>query len=441
MVRGHLNVDESLLIEGVEAEELADEYGTPLYVTSSDRIRRNYRSIYESLSEHYEKVKIHYACKANTNLSVLKILEEEGSCIDAVSPGEIHSALRAGFSPERILYTGTSVSDEELEYAIKKNVIINIDSINTLSRLYQLGGYDLDKGISIRVNPGIGAGHHDHCITGGRESKFGVWEDYIVEAYKKALDFALPVSGIHMHIGSGILEVEKFLPAVERLMDIAGKVSNNTEVDFEFIDIGGGLGIPYEPGEEPLDIDEFSKEVTDIFKRKCAEHELGEPHLILEPGRSIVGDSSVVLTRVNDKKQNPYRKFIGVDAGFHTLLRPAMYGSYHGIINASDPDPENAGNFVNVKDPSGGTSENADESVDIAGPLCESGDLIAENRQVAAEEGDLLAVLDVGAYGFSMTSRYNSRPLPAEVIVDSDGSHRLIRERESFDDLFEKQVE
>lgn len=429
MNRNHLSIkQQSLFIEEVRAKELAKEYDTPLYVTSRNAVRENYNQLKKALDERYEKNRIHYACKANTNLNILKTLEKEGAWIDAVSVGEVASALKAGFPKQKILFTGTSVSDRELRYLVEKNIRINIDSRNELEHLKDIGKTE----ISFRVNPGVGAGHHDHCITGGRESKFGIWEDDIVEAYERAQELGYPIKGIHMHIGSGINDPDKFVPALERMMDIAGEVANQTGVDYEFINIGGGLGIPYEPDDEPLDLDEFSQKITKTYKEKLDEYGLGQPHLAIEPGRFLVGDTSILLTRVNDKKENPFHKFIGVDAGFNTLLRPAMYGSYHGVINATNP--KNAGRYLKEAPRS-----EVDRNAEIAGPLCESGDLLAKDRPVEAEIGDVLAILDVGAYGYAMASRYNSRPLPAEAMVDGD-HHYLIREREELDDLFDNQV-
>lgn len=427
MNRNHLSVNEHLYIEKVDSTELAKKYDTPLYVTSRNAIKQNYNQLKKSLNKHYRKNRVHYACKANTNLSVLETLEEEGAWIDAVSVGEVESALKAGFPKEKILFTGTSVSDKELKHLVEKDIRINIDSRNELERLKEIGKTE----ISFRVNPGVGAGHHDHCITGGEESKFGIWEEDIIEAYERALELDYSIKGIHMHIGSGINDPDKFIPALERMMDIAGEVSEETGIDYEFIDIGGGLGIPYKPNEEPLDIDEFSEKIAKTYKEKLKEHKLGEPYLALEPGRFLVGDTTILLTRVNDKKQNPFHKYIGVDAGFNTLLRPAMYGSYHGVINATKP--KNAGRYIKnaeTKEPS--------TNADIVGPLCESGDLLAKDRPIEADVGDYLAILEAGAYGYAMTSRYNTRPSPAEIMVE-DKEHWLIREREEINDLFEKQ--
>lgn len=409
----------NLSIGGKDALELAEEYGTPLYVIDENRLRENYKKLYEAFSSKYNDFKIFYACKANTNLAVMRILEEEGSSIDAVSPGEIYTALLAGYSPEKILYTGNNVTDEELKFALSSGVRINLDSLSGLERLCKLPGAE-GKEISFRVNPRVGAGHHDHCITGGDLSKFGIMEEETVHAYQKALDLGFKPVGIHSHIGSGILDPEPFKLAVRTLMDVAGRVCRELAIQFEFIDFGGGIGIPYHPQEKILDMEKFSEEIVDLFKEKLYQYNLGNPTLCLEPGRYIVGDASYLLTQVNTLKQS-YRKFVGVDAGFNTLLRPTMYGSYHHIVSASKP----------LAKPT--------QNIDIAGNICESGDLFARDRSMPdLEEGDVLAILNAGAYAFSMASQYNSRPRPAEVLV-KNGETELIRERETFSDLFYKQ--
>jgi len=403
-----------LHIEGVSALRLAEEYDTPLYVISERRIRENFRRLRDAFSKRYEKVRIYYSAKANTSLSVLRILETEGAHVDTVSPGEVYLALKAGFSHDRILFTGTSVRDDEHTFLLDSGVIINVDSLSQLRRLL---GFSVPNILSVRVNPEIGAGHHAHVITAGKDSKFGICESDVIEAYKAAKDAGVERFGMHMHIGSGILQVELFLLASERLLEIASSVHSELGIDFDFIDFGGGLGVPYRPDEKELDLDLFAERVLGLFRDKVDEYGLGSPFFCVEPGRFIVCDACLLLTRVNTVKATPHKKFIGVDAGFNTLVRPVMYGSYHHIVLASRLDAAE------------------EEICDVAGPLCESGDILARDRTLPKiQEGDLLAVLNVGAYGYSMSSQYNSRPRCAEVLV-KDREYRLIRERESFDAL------
>ncbi len=403
-----------LYVEGVSSLKLAEEFGTPLYVMSESRIRENYRRLYDALSRYYGKVRIYYSAKANTNLSILRILRGEDAHLDAVSPGEVFLALEAGFPPERVLFTGTSVRDDELRFLVDAGVTINIDSLSQLKRLLKIKTPDL---LSVRVNPNVEAGHHEHVITAGKASKFGIWEEDVIKAYRMAKEARVNRFGIHMHIGSGILAIEPFILAAERLLEIARRVHEDLGIEFEFIDFGGGLGVPYKPEERELDLNLFAEKILGLYKEKIEEYQLGNPYFCVEPGRFIVCDAGVLLTTVNTVKVTPFKRFIGVDAGFNTLIRPAMYGSYHHIILANRfNDPE-------------------EEIYDVAGPLCESGDILARDRKLPRiREGDILAVLNAGAYGYSMSSQYNSRPRCTEVIV-KDEEYAMIRERETIETL------
>ena len=410
--------DGILYIDGVSSLELAEKFDTPLYVLVERRIRENYRRLYDALRRHYKKVRIYYSAKANTGLSVLKILENEGSYIDAVSPGEVFLALKAGFTPDRILFTGTSVRNDELRYLVDSGVTINIDSLSQLRRLLKI---HVPEVLSVRVNPEIGAGHHEHCITAGRNSKFGIWEDDIVKAYRYAKNAGVKRFGMQMHIGSGILTIDPFLLAAEKMLSMAHRVRKELDVKFDFIDLGGGIGVPYKPEEKPLDIDLYAEKLLKLYIERVNEYDLGEPWFCIEPGRYIVCDAGILLTLVNTVKTTPFKKFVGVDAGFNILIRPAMYGSYHPIVVA---------NKLRFKD---------EEVYDIAGPLCESGDLLAKDRKLPRIcEGDLLAILNAGAYGFSMSSNYNSRPRCGEVLV-KNGEYALVRRKERLEDLLRGQ--
>lgn len=411
--KGHLDIG------GADACDIAKEFGTPLYVIDEQRIRDNYNRFYSAFSKYYPDFKVFYACKANTNLAVMKILEDEGCCIDAVSPGEVYTSKKMGFEGERILFTGNNITNDELKYVLDQGAVLNLDSVSALKRLADIIEPNGLK-ISFRVNPMVGAGHHDHCITGGVMSKFGIMDNEAVEVYELAKELGFNPIGMHSHIGSGILDPEPFKLAIESTMDIAGKVHQEAGIDFEFVDFGGGVGIPYTPDEKVLDLDHFAKENITLFKEKLAEFNMGNPTMYLEPGRYLVGDACSLLVDVNSVKQS-YRKFIGVNAGFNTLLRPAMYDSYHHIVVANKMNEENT------------------QEVDIAGNVCESGDLFARDRPMPdVEEGDVLAILNAGAYGFTMSSNYNSRPKTGEVLVNNAECY-LVREHETFEDLFNKQ--
>lgn len=408
------NRNGTLYVDGVSAKELAARFDTPLYVISEKRIRDNYTRLYKALSGNYPQIRIHYAAKANSNLSVLGILGAEGAFIDAVSTGEVALALMAGFPAERIMFTGTSVRNDELKFLVDSNITINVDSLSQLDRLLRITVPSL---LSVRINPEIGAGHHNHVITAGKQSKFGLWEEDALKAYSIAKNAGVEHFGIHMHVGSGILDVEPYVLALENLLSIAKRVDEQVGVDFEFINMGGGLGVPYKPEDKEIDLVLFSDIMLSLFKRRIAEYGFGTPIFCVEPGRYLVCDAAVLLTAVNTVKTTPFKKFVGVDAGFNTLIRPAMYGSYHPVVVA---------NKLNSPE---------EEVVDVVGPICESGDVLARDRLLPKiAEGDLLAVLNAGAYGFAMSSQYNARPRAAEVLV-KDGKHSLIREREMFADF------
>jgi diaminopimelate decarboxylase len=412
------NVGGELYIDGVSALDLADEFDTPLYVISENKIRENYRRLKSALRSIYSKARVFYSAKANTSLSVLRILEREGAGLDAVSPGEVFLALKAGFPPSRILFTGTSVRDDELSYLIREGICINVDALSELRRLLGLTTPDV---LSVRVNPEFGAGHHEHVITAGEMSKFGIWEDDAVKAYEVAEAAGVKRFGIQMHIGSGIMDAEPYILAAEKLMRIAQKIHKDVGVDFEFMDFGGGIGVPYKPEEKQVDLKSFSEKLVGLFLKRVREYSLGEPELYFEPGRYLVAEAGVLLTRVNTVKPTPFRTFVGVDAGFNVLIRPAMYGSYHHILvsNKLDEPPK--------------------ELYDICGPLCESGDVFARDRLLPKiSEGDVIAILNAGAYGFSMSSTYNSRPKPPEILVNK-GQHQLVRARETFEELLKGQ--
>jgi len=312
------------------------------------------------------------------------------------------------------MFTGTSVRNDELRFLIDSNVTLNIDSLSQLNRLLEM---TVPKVLSVRINPEVGAGHHSHVITAGKDSKFGLWEDGAVKAYSTAKEAGVERFGIHMHVGSGVLDVEPYLLAVNKLLSITKRVRDEIGINFEFIDMGGGIGVPYKPEEKELDLTMFADQVLSLFKTKVAEQGFDEPIFCIEPGRYLVSDASILLTTVNTVKTTPFKKFVGVDAGFNTLVRPAMYGSYHHILVANKlEEPE-------------------EEVCDVVGPICESGDALAKGRRLPKiDEGDLLAVLNSGAYGFAMSSQYNSRPRAAEVLV-KNGTYELVRKREQFENL------
>ena len=404
--------DGVMTIGGKSAVEIADEFGTPVYVVDEQRVRENYRNIHEAFSRFID-TKIHYACKANTSLAFLRILEQEGSGIDAVSIGEVLTCLKAGFTPDRIMYTGVSVSDAELKAVADTGVMINVDSACELERLASIAPC---SDISFRITPGVGSGHSAKVTTGNKGAKFGIPLDEVISTYARAKDLGFNIRGIHAHIGSGGQTVEPFMDMMEVLIEIVNELKG-IGIDLEFIDMGGGIGVPYRPQEDEMDVGELAANLTAMI-----EDETDIKTLILEPGRYISADACVLLTRINDVKDAGTKKYVGVDAGFNTLVRPAMYDSYHHVAVANK------------------MGKACTDKYDIVGPICESGDYLAHDRVLPdPQPGDIVAVYDAGAYGFSMSSRYNSRPLCAEVLVN-DGKADLIREAETVEDLWRHQI-
>jgi diaminopimelate decarboxylase len=404
---------------GVDSIELAEEFGTPLYVTDENRIRERYREFRAAFSEL--NVEIKYACKANTSPAVLNILRQEGAGADVLSEGELHIALEVGITPDNIIFTGNNKTDAELEFALDAGVIINLDAVHELERLENVcDKKNKSAKISFRVNPSVSPDTHPHLSTGLKESKFGIPEEDILEAYSGAKDKAcFEISGIHMHIGSQITRTSPYVEATSKLFDIVGKLKEEG-VELDFVDLGGGVGIRYQERQEYITPKDFASDIVPIIKNKIEEHGLKEPTIYFEPGRFIVGDASIMLTKVSTIKEG-IKKFIGTDAGFHVLLRPILYGAYHEAVVANKMDLEPV------------------ETVDIVGNVCESGDVLAKDRTLPKiEAGDIIAFLDTGAYGIIMASQYNSRPRVAEILV-ADGKYDLIRERETVDDLLDKQ--
>jgi diaminopimelate decarboxylase len=413
-----------LYFNNINTLDLAKKYGTPSYIINEDTIRKRYIELKKIIDSEYKKNDIHFAVKANSNISILKILDSEGAHFDCTSQGEVYICLKAGISPEKIIYTGNMFTNEDFEFAIKNDVIVNLDSLSQLERLER--AYTKlrkeKKILSFRINPEFGAGHHHHDITAGRDIKFGILETQVIEAYKKANELGFKDFGIHQHIGSGINNPYDFEKATKKFLSIIKRIVNSLNVKFKFIDFGGGLGIPYHPEEASFDLDLYKEIVVKPFKELINTEDIGEPIFKIEPGRYLTAESSIILTQINTIKDNGYKLFAGIDAGFNTLIRPTMYGSYHHIIVCNKKERSKKLKY------------------DIAGPICESGDILGKEREFQElKEEDFLAILDTGAYGFTMSSLYNSRPRAAEILV-KDGKSFKIREEESYDDLLRNQI-
>ncbi len=412
MMRDYECKDGAMYISGIPASQIAEEFGTPVYVCDEARIRENYRNIYEAFSKFMD-TKVHYACKANSNLAILRILEQEGAGIDAVSIGEVKTCLKAGFTPDRIMYTGVNVSNKELKEVAELGAMINLDSICEMERLAKISP---GHRISFRITPGVGSGHSDKVITGSKGAKFGIPLNQVVKTYARAKELGFDIKGIHAHIGSGGQTVTPFLDMMQVLIDLVNEIKD-LGIDLEFIDMGGGIGVPYKPQEDEMNVEELASEITDMI-----EQQTDIRTLVLEPGRYIVCDAVVLLTTVNDIKDAGTKKYIGCDAGFNTLIRPAFYDSFHYVTIANKFGKACVSRY------------------DVVGPICESGDYMAHDRVLPEPKvGDIVAIYNAGAYGFSMSSNYNSRPLCAEVLVN-DGKAELIREAETVEELWRHQI-
>ena len=395
--------------------ELVARFGSPLYVYNESILRARCRELTGLVT--YKKFRVNYSAKANTNPALLKIIRSEGLLVDAMSPGEIHLEMMAGYSPDEILYIGNNVSDEEFRFAIDTGVTVSVDSISQLARFGRLnrGGK-----VAVRINPGVGAGHHEKVITGGKKTKFGIDPIFTDELKAVIHEYDLHLAGLNQHIGSLFLTPDAYGEAVRFLLSYAEQFS-----ELEFLDFGGGFGIPYrkEEGEERLDL-----AATGAMLQKLIDEWVSETGrnitFKIEPGRYTVAECGVLLGTVHAIKMNGGNKYIGTDLGFNVLARPVMYEAHHDI--------EVYGSSANT---------NTREPVTVVGNICETGDIIAKNRLLPpVAEGDIVGVLDAGAYGMVMSSNYNCRLRPAEVLITEAGDPVLIRERDTFEDLARKYI-
>jgi len=391
--------------------EISEKYGTPVYVYNENILRKRCRDLKGLLT--YPRFTVNFSPKANSNLELIKIVRSEGLKVDAMSPGEIYVNLLAGYKPEEIFYISNNVSKDELIYAINAGVHISVDSV---SQLELFGQINPGGSVAFRINPGIGAGHHEKVMTGGNKTKFGIEMSYIPEVKRILNQYHLKLTGINQHIGSLFMESDAYMASTENILSIARQFD-----DLEFIDLGGGFGIPYrkQDNQSRLDLKDLGNKLTDVILSWVKEYGK-QIEFKVEPGRYIVAESSILLGSVNALKTNYNIKYVGTDLGFNVLLRPAMYDSHHDVevYRKSDKPSEK------------------DEHVRIVGNICESGDIIARDRKLPEIfEQDILGIMDSGAYGYSMSSNYNLRLRPAEVLINADGNPRLIRRRDTFEDL------
>ena len=391
-------------------QQLATEFGSPLYVYDAEKISFQYNRLQNAFSK-VERFKVHYAVKALSNVSVLKYLKSLGSGLDTVSLQEVQLGLHAGIDPKDIIYTPNGVSMEEIEEVAQLGVQINIDN---LSILEQFGTKHPTIPVCIRINPHVMAGGNANISVGHIDSKFGISIHQLPHILRIIENTKMHINGIHMHTGSDILDVEVFLYAAEILFETA---KNFPELDF--IDFGSGFKVPYKKGDIETNVEEFGRKLTKRFL--AFEKEYGRPlTLAFEPGKFLVSEAGYFLAKVNVVKQTTSTVFAGIDSGFNHLIRPMLYGSQHHIENISNP-------------------KGKERYYSVVGYICET-DTFASNRRITEiHEGDILYFRNAGAYCFSMASNYNSRLKPAEVLW-KDGKGHLIRERETFDDILKNQV-
>jgi len=390
--------------------EIAQTHGTPVYVYDL----RTLREKIEILRKHTTGISVQllYAMKANSLPSILEVVHDEGLGVDAVSPAELELALRLGFDRGKIFYSANNMTDAEMHRAVSAGVTVNVGE---LSRLRRLGVAYPQSRICVRLNSHIGAGHHPHVITAGTDSKFGISIGQIEEVLEIAERFNVRIVGLHQHIGSGILETEVVWKAISVLLEAGLKFK-----DLTFMNLGGGLGIPYRPEDRPLDMHAWASVIIEPLQRFARSHSSDKLRFLFEPGRFLVAESGTLLVRVNTLKNANGKTFAGVDSGMGHLVRPALYGAYHAVFNLSNP---------------GG----APGIYDLVGNICESADFFASERAIQEiREGDILAIMDTGAYGMSMASNYNLRPLPAEVTIDEREAVNVVTKRETAEEMISR---
>ncbi|WP_050453052.1 diaminopimelate decarboxylase [Candidatus Burkholderia verschuerenii] len=405
-------VDGVLHAEGVSAATLADQFGMPLYVYSRDALTRAYRAYADACAGR--RAKIHAAIKANSNLAVINLFARMGAGFDIVSAGELARVIAAGGKAEDTVFSGVGKSVAEMREALEIGVkCFNVESIPELHALNEVA-QSLGKRapVSLRVNPDVDAKTHPYISTGLKSNKFGVAFKDARATYRAAGAMPnLEVIGIDCHIGSQITEISPYLDALDKVLDLVEQIEADG-MRIRHVDVGGGLGITYDD-ETPPDIGQFVTTLLDHIEKRGH----GEREVYFEPGRSLVGNAGVLLTRVEYLKPGEEKNFAIVDAGMNDLARPAMYQAFHRIVPVTQRDGAKA------------------QTYDVVGPVCESGDWLGRDRALAIEQGDVLAICSAGAYAFAMSSNYNTRPRPAEIMVDGDRAH-VVREREEVKQLF-----
>jgi diaminopimelate decarboxylase len=398
-------------VQAIDLHDLCRTHGTPLYVYDGGIIRRQVKSLQEAFAGVDMHIK--YACKANTNLAILKLMRSLGVEIDVVSMGEMQMALLAGYTPQQITFTPSGVPYGEVREAVEAGATVNVDSLPLLEWFGQT--YGGSKPCLIRLKPNVAAGGNIKIMTGHRDSKFGISVDLLDTILDIVDRYGIKIIGLHQHTGSDIKEAEAFLMASRVIFKAALRFP-----DLRVIDLGGGFKVSYKPEDEVTDMQHLGAEITKGFREFCKEYGR-ELQLWFEPGKYLVSECGYLLVQATVIKEDPARNFVHVDSGLNHLIRPMMYGSYHHILNISNP-------------------QGPQKTYNVVGYICETDTFATDRTLPEVRPGDILAFLNAGAYGFTMSSHYNARVRPAEVLIDG-GEARLVRRRETLDDLLRTQLD
>jgi diaminopimelate decarboxylase len=396
-------------IQGIDPLKLVRQYGSPLYVYDGGTIRRKIQELKDAFSE--VKLKIKYACKANTNLAILRLMREQGVELDVVSPGELAMGLRVGYLGPQITFTPSGVPYPEVQQAVEQGTMVNIDSLPLLEWFGQT--YGSTQPCLIRLKPNVAAGGNIKIMTAHTDSKFGISVALLDRVLEVVQQYNIRVVGLHQHTGSDIKEAEPFLKAANVIFEAALRFP-----DLEIIDLGGGFKVAYHPEDTLTDMQTLGRQITAGFKEFCTRYGR-ELELWFEPGKFLVSEAGYLLVTATVLKQDPARDFVHVDSGLNHLIRPMMYGSYHHILNLSNP-------------------QGTHQPYTVVGYICETDTFATDRPLPQVRPGDVLAFLNAGAYGYTMSSNYNARSRPAEVLIDQ-GEARLVRRRETLDDLLQTQ--
>lgn len=406
-------LNNKLYLASINADDIASKFGTPCYLYIENRILENIERLQESFTKYYPNYQLLYAIKANNNLRILETIASKNVGGDASCINEIKLAKLAGIDKDKIFFTAVFPSAEEVNIAIQQGVIINLENVDDIDFIKN----NLPERLSFRINPDITSSGSEGLKFSGPDAKFGISSSQAMEAYRKAKELGVKNFGAHIMTGSNIIDEEYFAKTVVHLYEIIGKIHQELGIEFDFINIGGSMGVPYRPDQRELDIDKLAKLVSEAVKASCAKYGMKLPLLMQEPGRFVVADSGILLTKVKSIKKTE-ANWLGIDAGMNILLRPALYGSYHHIVASKEVIPQNTIEY------------------NIVGPICENTDIFAKNYPLPPmQRGDILALYTVGAYGYGMCSQYNTQNRPCEVMARKNGKLELIRRKDDFNDL------